>query len=225
MLTLWVGSQFLQGGWPCQVLKEALSLFLWWPQVLYVFEFLSAFLSQWKGSKVLLGGWLSKFTRATTTLLVTCWMCLAKHRSQVAAHFVIKRRNVRLKPDSDCNHDLCPSALCSLYIILPERMLCAFEVFLIAHDSFASLWQYAEKLLKGWSLWIYALHYQSYRAITSQQISLNKNITALLTVSQVLQVSLSTPLPSLPPGALSYLLSCTHANHRARPVQHLGPRP
>ena len=38
----WEGSKVLQGGWPCQVWKEVSSLFLSWPQVLYIFEILSA---------------------------------------------------------------------------------------------------------------------------------------------------------------------------------------
>ena len=52
----WEGSKVFQGGWPCQVWKEASSLFFWRPQVLYIFEILSANVTQWEGYQVLWGG-------------------------------------------------------------------------------------------------------------------------------------------------------------------------
>ena len=38
----WEGSKVFQEGWPCQVWKEASSLFFWRPQVFYIFEILLA---------------------------------------------------------------------------------------------------------------------------------------------------------------------------------------
>ena len=38
----WEGSKVFQGGWPCQVWKEASSLFFWRPQVFYIFGILLA---------------------------------------------------------------------------------------------------------------------------------------------------------------------------------------
>ena len=49
----WEGSKVFQGGWPCQVWKEASFLFLLRPQVLYIFEILSANVTQWEGYQVL----------------------------------------------------------------------------------------------------------------------------------------------------------------------------
>ena len=49
----WEGSTVFQEGWPCQVWKEASSLFLWRPQVLYIFEILLANVTQWEGYQVL----------------------------------------------------------------------------------------------------------------------------------------------------------------------------
>ena len=49
----WEGSKVFQGGWPWQVWKEASSLFLLRPQVLYIFEILSANVTQWEGYQVL----------------------------------------------------------------------------------------------------------------------------------------------------------------------------
>ena len=49
----WEGSEVFQGGWPCQVWKEASFLFLLRYQVLYIFEILSANVTQWEGYQVL----------------------------------------------------------------------------------------------------------------------------------------------------------------------------
>ena len=49
----WEGSTVFQEGWPCHVWKEASSLFLWRPQVLYIFEILLANVTQWEGYQVL----------------------------------------------------------------------------------------------------------------------------------------------------------------------------
>ena len=53
---LWLklkGSKVFQGGWPCQVWKEASSLFLLKPQVLYIIEILSVIVTQWEVYQVL----------------------------------------------------------------------------------------------------------------------------------------------------------------------------
>ena len=52
---LWLklkGFKVFQGGWPCQFWKEASSLFLLKPQVLYIFEILSAIVTQSDGYQV-----------------------------------------------------------------------------------------------------------------------------------------------------------------------------
>ena len=49
----WEGSEVFQGGWPCQVWKEASFLFLLRSQVLYIFEILSANVTQWEGYEIL----------------------------------------------------------------------------------------------------------------------------------------------------------------------------
>ena len=49
---LWLklkGFNIFQGGWPSQFWKEASSLFLLKSQVLYIFEILSAIVTQWEG--------------------------------------------------------------------------------------------------------------------------------------------------------------------------------